>query len=245
MKRLLIVALIVASSCSTTGKDDAVPVAVPQPRESATSPELQVALTELLEQVDVLNARIARLESAAAEPRAAAVQPETTVAVETPPSPMVAATLGRSEPATKQPQTAVVPVAPRPDSSLAAAALAESYRSAVVLFGKNRFADARAAFEKVFGTEPSGDLADNALFWVGETYFAEKNYTKAMEYYRRVTTEFAQQNKAPDSMFKTALAYERTGDLAMARETLRELMRIYPYSSSAASAKQELQRIRY
>jgi TolA-binding protein len=57
--------------------------------------------------------------------------------------------------------------------------------------------------------------------------------------------EFADQNKAPDAMFKTALSLEKTGDLALARRTLQEVMAKYPYSTPAASAKHELSRLKY
>jgi TolA-binding protein len=66
-----------------------------------------------------------------------------------------------------------------------------------------------------------------------------------MKFYRRVTTEFGDANKAPDALFKSALTFEKTGDLGMARNTLDEVIRRYPYSSSAASAKLELKRIKY
>jgi tol-pal system protein YbgF len=97
----------------------------------------------------------------------------------------------------------------------------------------------------VFDADPTGELADNALYWIGETYFAAGNYSEAMKFYRRVTAEFAEANKAPDALFKTALSFEKTGDLGMARNTLDEVIRRYPYSSSAASAKLELKRIKY
>jgi TolA-binding protein len=46
-------------------------------------------------------------------------------------------------------------------------------------------------------------------------------------------------------MFKLGVAYEKTGDLGMARRTFEECIRKYPYSNSAASAKAELKRIKY
>ena len=125
------------------------------------------------------------------------------------------------------------------------AKLAEDYRQAIMLFGRGKHADARRAFQAVFDSEATGDLADNALFWIGETYFASGDYTNAVRHYMRVVNEFADQNKAPDAMFKIALAQERTGDLALARRTLEQVIERYPYSSTASSAKAELQRIRF
>jgi len=114
-----------------------------------------------------------------------------------------------------------------------------------MLFAQGKHAAARAAFQQVFDADPSGQLADNALFWIGETYFATGDFKNAMRYYARVTNEYADQNKAPDAMFKTGIAFEKIGDLGMARRTFEECIRKYPYSTSAASATAELKRIKY
>ena len=181
--------------------------------------EMQTTMTELLERIDVLNDRIAKLEAAQPAP------PVRTVAVEKTPAP--------------QPQ-------PRPQSKpLASASIAENYRSAIMLFGKNRLADARTVFQQVFDADPTGDLADNALFWIGETYYVSGDYATAMRYYTRVVKEYGDQNKAPDAMYKLALTYEKSGDVGMARTTLEECVRKYPYSTPAAMAKVELKRIKY
>jgi TolA-binding protein len=57
--------------------------------------------------------------------------------------------------------------------------------------------------------------------------------------------DYSTQNKAPDALFKTAIAQERTGDLALARRTLQQVIERYPYSSAASTAKAELERIRF
>ena len=136
-------------------------------------------------------------------------------------------------------------VSPTPERALVSAQTADTYRNGLMLYGRGRFDDARKTFQQVFDADPTGDLADNSLYWIGETYFAAGNYAEAMKFYRRVTTEFSEANKAPDALFKTALAFEKTGDLGMAHSTLDDVIRRYPYSSSAASAKLELKRIKY
>jgi tol-pal system protein YbgF len=232
MKKLAAVALVLCAACAST--DDGVAPA-PQPLPAAAEPrvaELQTTLTELLERIDVLNDRIARLEEGAVV--AASVAP----AAATPsPQPMSAPAPTTTEPrqiGTSVPQRAVV-----------GARIAAEYRNALALFGKNSYAEARRAFEEVYEADPSGDLADNAIFWIGETYFAARDWTNAMRFYKRVIAEYPDQNKAPDALFKIALALEKTGDLALARKTFQEVIEKYPYSTPATSAKAELQRIRY
>jgi tol-pal system protein YbgF len=245
MKQLAVaVLLLLTFGCASMVDDTPEPVTAPPPAPDPRVGELQTAMTELLERLDVMNSRLARLEEpvAAAEPRQAA-------------EPVV-----REEPVASQP-TVSQPVAPRQQAApvqaqqqapaqpqqraLIGAQLAEDYRQAIMLFGRGRHADARRAFQAVFDSEPTGDLADNALFWIGETYYAAGDYTNAVRQYNRVVNEFSDQNKAPDAMFKIALAQAKTGDLALARRTLQQVIERYPYSSTASSAKAELERIRF
>ena len=215
MKRLLGLALLLASCASSQPKPEE-PSLVP-PAQPAMSPtvdaqlsNLQTSMTELLDRLDVLNARIAKLEAGG-----------------TPASVPVPAT-----------------AATRP-AAIRTADVAETYRRALTLYAQNKYPDARALFQQAFDADPSGQLADNALFWIGETYFAVADYQNAMKLYERVTKEFATENKAPDALFKLGVVFEKTGDLGMARKTFEECIQKYPYSTPASSAKQELQRIRY
>lgn len=230
---------------------------MPAPVTPAPDPrvaELQTQLTELLERIDVLNDRIARMEESAAagapstgastsSGASSSVATSSGAAGFSPPaSPVVA----QSAPLGVKPAARQVVAAPeQPQRAILGANIAEDYRQAIMLVGRNRHADARRAFEGVYEADPNGDLADNALFWIGETYFAAKDYTSAVRYYMRVVNDYSSQNKAPDALFKTAIAHERTGDLALARRTLQQVIERYPYSTPASSAKAELERIKY
>lgn len=125
------------------------------------------------------------------------------------------------------------------------AALGDEYRQAISLFGGGRLDDARTAFQQIFDRDPSGDLADNALYWIAETHYAQGRYGEAIDIYRRIMDEYSEQNKAPDSMLKAGLAYARLGDLDMARRMLQDLTSRYPYSTPAANARHELERLKY
>ena len=236
MRRAAILPLVVVlAACASARKDDDValpPVPPAQQQEIAELQsklaETQKSMTELLERIDVLNERIAGLEQAAVRPAASA--PASRPAADAPPQP-AAPTAARAMP-------------PRP-SSLASADIADAYREALTLFAKGQNEEARRAFQHVFDADRAGDLADNALYWIGETYFAAANYNEALKYYRRVSTEYAESNKAPDALFKTAVTYEKLGDLGVAKNTLDEVIRRYPYSAPAAAAKLELKRIKY
>ena len=236
MKRTasVVVLIALAVACRSSRQDDELPSTIPpaevHSQSSVTDPrvgDLQASLTELLDRLDVLNARIAKLEAAQGQP--AAVAPSRQVVL---------------QPAAPPPQPAGSASSPaRP--ALQNAQIADEYRKAIVLVSQNKPTDARATFQRVFDQDPNGDLADNALFWIGETYFGAGDYSNAMRYYERVSKEYADQNKAPDALYKMGIAFERTGDLGMARRTFDEVIAKYPYSSPAAAARRELKKIKY
>jgi tol-pal system protein YbgF len=226
MRTLAVAVLCLAIGCASSQQDE--PVYAPAtPAPDPRIGEMQTAMTELLERMDVLNDRIARLEEGTV-PRGAENEP---------PAPAARAPRPSSPPPAGERQA--------PQQALLGAQLADEYRQAIMLFGKGRHAEARRGFQAVFDSDPAGDLADNALFWIGESYFAANDNSNAVRYYNRVVNEFSEQNKAPDAMFKIALCQVRTGDLALAKKTLQQVIERYPYSSTASSAKAELQRIRY
>ncbi len=224
MRRLAFGVLLLAAGCGSSQP-------APPPVDPQTA-NLQASLTELLERMDVMNDRIARLEKANEEKQQAALLPAGEGARR--------ADEGR-HPLPAEAGSAGVAA----QRSLKSAQIADAYRNAIVLYGKNRFAEARAVFQQVLDADPAGELADNALFWIGETYYAMNDFNNAARYYKRVGDEYGDQNKAPDALYKLALAYEKTSDLALARTTLQQVIARYPYSAPAAAAKSELNRIKY
>ncbi|MEA2465624.1 MAG: hypothetical protein QOJ98_3371 [Acidobacteriota bacterium] len=243
MKKLAVLAVLMLSAACTSTMDDGGPEPVTTP-QVVTDPALtqsvsamQTQLTELLERMDVMNSRLSQVESGAVTVPAAVAA----AAPEQAPARVVPQAATSQTPDTRHQAPANEP----PQRAVVGAALAESYRQAIILFGRGKHSEARRGFEAVFESDSGGDLADNALFWIGETYFAAGDLNNAVRYYTRVVNEYADQNKAPDAMFKTALAQAKTGDLALARRTLQQVIERYPYSSTASSAKAELQRIKY
>ena len=97
----------------------------------------------------------------------------------------------------------------------------------------------------VYSSDPAGELADNALYWIGGTYYETGKFNEAARVYDRLLENFPAQNKAPDAMFRKALTFVQLGDLALARQVLESLIDEYPYSTAAVAAKRELERIRY
>lgn len=240
-----LIVLLAATGC-TTGTDTVEePVVVrmapsPPPTDPRVS-EMQVLVAELIDQIEVLNARVKKLEGGEV-----AEQPAVVRRTETPSTQTASRTTPTPTPAPRAtPRPTPLPARTVQAAPVSAANAPERYREALVLFGKGQINDSRALFQAVLDSDPNGDLADNALFWIGETYFVSGRYREAIEQYRRIGTDYSSQNKAPDALLKIGLAQEKLGDIDLARRTMESLIERYPYSTAAAAAKAEINRLRY
>jgi len=124
-----------------------------------------------------------------------------------------------------------------------AATESELYQAAKNAFDKEQFAQAREAFEKLLDRYPQSQEADNAQFWIGETYYREKWFEKAILEYQKVIEQYPKGNKVPSAMLKQGFAFEQLGDSANARLVLRELMRKYPETNEAKIAEEKLDKL--
>lgn len=114
------------------------------------------------------------------------------------------------------------------------------YNSAKQAFDQGDFEAARKGFQQLLERYPKSEHADNAQFWVGETYYREKWYEKAILEYQKVIEKFPKGNKVPASLLKQGLAFASLGDKANARLILTELVQKYPKSNEAKIATQQL-----
>ncbi len=105
------------------------------------------------------------------------------------------------------------------------------------------FAAGRELMETFLTRYPQDALAVNAAYWVGETYYAEKNYEKAILEFEDIIQKYDDHPKVASAMLKQALAFEATGDKATARLLLQRVIGEFPLSGEAVIAKQKLQEL--
>lgn len=91
---------------------------------------------------------------------------------------------------------------------------------------------ARSVLRTLLDEHPSDELADDAQFLVGESFFAEKKYNEAIREYRAVHDRY---RKSP-LVLKALL---RIGECFEATEACRKAIQIYEYAQDFAKAKDE------
>lgn len=114
------------------------------------------------------------------------------------------------------------------------------YAAAKQRFDRGEYEDARQLFQALLEQHPKSDNADNAQFWIGEIYYHEKWYEKAILEYQKVIENYPKGNKVRSALLKQGLAFSNLGDGDNAKLILKELVRKYPNSKEANIAEKKL-----
>ncbi len=119
----------------------------------------------------------------------------------------------------------------------------ELYTVSKQAFDAGDFETARKGFKNLIDKFPNSAHADNAQFWIGEIYYSEKWYEKAILEYQKVIENYPKGNKVPASLLKQGFAFLNLGDKANARLILKELVKKYSKSTEAKIATKKLKEL--
>lgn len=116
----------------------------------------------------------------------------------------------------------------------------EVYASAKQAFDRGNLEVAREGFQKIIKQYPKSEHADNAQFWIGETYYREKWYEKAILEYQKVIEKYPKSKKVSACLLKQGFAFLDLGEKENGRLFLNELIAKHPKSNEANTARQKL-----
>ena len=114
------------------------------------------------------------------------------------------------------------------------------YETARQSYDNGELDKARQHFQKLIQKYPKSENADNAQFWIGESYYREKWYERAILEYQTVLEKYPKGNKVPAAMLKQGLALLQIKEKSSARLILQELVKKYPKSSESKIAAKKL-----
>ena len=87
----------------------------------------------------------------------------------------------------------------------------EIYKYAYNMLIEENFDEAESSFKTFIGEHPNDDLASNAYYWLGETYYVQKKFQLAAISFAKGYQRFPKGNKALDQLFKLALTFLNLG----------------------------------
>jgi tol-pal system protein YbgF len=110
------------------------------------------------------------------------------------------------------------------------------YKDALNSYENRRYAEAETKFNDYLNAHPGGKYEPNALYWKGESYFAQGHYAEAVLSFKEVVTRFSKHQKAADSLLKMIITYKRLGDVDNTAMYLRILQEDFPDSGALRRA---------
>ena len=114
------------------------------------------------------------------------------------------------------------------------------YSNALRDYGGGKYDLAHGEFLDYLKYFPENDLASNAQFYLGEIFFAQKQFSDALPEYDKVLQNYPKSFKLAAAQLKKGLALLELGKKASAMRELREVVRRHPGSEEAKRASAKL-----
>jgi tol-pal system protein YbgF len=107
----------------------------------------------------------------------------------------------------------------------------------------DQFSQAITIFQHLLTRYPQGEYADNAQYWIAESYYALREFDAAIQAFNMLIERFPDSAKRPHSLLKIGYAYFEQQDYVSARSLLEQVKTAYPNSSTARLAQARLDRL--
>jgi tol-pal system protein YbgF len=115
-----------------------------------------------------------------------------------------------------------------------------AYNQAFDVLKGGKYADAIVGFRQFLQTYPQSSLADNAQYWLGESYYVTRDFQNAAASFQTVLDRWPDSRKGPDALLKLGYTQAELGHTAQARSTLASVSTRYPGSDAANLAAARL-----
>jgi tol-pal system protein YbgF len=100
---------------------------------------------------------------------------------------------------------------------------------------------AMLGFKQYLEAFPETDLADNAIYWIGECFYRQQKFVEAIAEYDRVLKQFPRSDKTASALLKKGFALLEQGQRKEGIAQLQSVAKSFPSSDEANLAKQRLQ----
>ncbi len=119
----------------------------------------------------------------------------------------------------------------------AAPASQPQFDAAMNLLAKAQYDDARAAFRSFADANPKDPLAPQAVYWIGDIAYVQKDYPGAARAFAEEIKKYPTSTRAPDSMLKLGQSLIAMGQKKEGCTALGALPAKYPNESKAIAAQ--------
>jgi tol-pal system protein YbgF len=119
----------------------------------------------------------------------------------------------------------------------------DNYQAAFELLKEQRYEPAALAFQQFLVSFPDSQLADNAQYWLAESYYVTDQFENALKEFEVVISKHPRSRKVPDALLKIGYSNYELERWDAARSSLARVQSEYPDTTAARLAEQRLKRM--
>jgi len=169
------------------------------------------------------------------------------VAVETPAQPVIEDLPEVRAPLEQQRTVTSIPIASTTTATVVQASPAEekaAYDSAFSALKDLRYAESAQAFLDFTEQYPSSEYADNAQYWLGESFYAAGNYDLALNAFNGLLGDYPDSSKTADALLKIGYSHYEKKQWPQARAALEQVKAQYADTTLSRLAESRLRNMR-
>jgi len=115
-----------------------------------------------------------------------------------------------------------------------------AYEGPMGLFRSGKYKEAAASFDDFLQAYPDSQLAAEARFYQGSSRYASKDFKGSIQGLQAMIEASPQDPRAPDALLVIAASQIELGNMAGAKSSLQKIVKDYPDTSAAETAKSRL-----
>lgn len=120
----------------------------------------------------------------------------------------------------------------------------KEFEATLVVFRSADFAAAQTSMLAFLRKYPTSGYASSTLFWLGNAQYANKDYKESILNFRKLLTIAPQHARASEAMLAISNCLVELKDVKGAKKAMEDLVKQYPSSEAAQTAKERLARLR-
>jgi tol-pal system protein YbgF len=114
------------------------------------------------------------------------------------------------------------------------------YKAAYEKYRLKRYDQAAEEFKNFMEKFPNSGFIDIVQFWLGECYYAQRDWPKAIEEYMKLIRLYPFGSKVPEGYLKLGLCHLEQNNKAKALEYFQVIVDIFPHSKVAPIAQEKI-----
>jgi tol-pal system protein YbgF len=119
----------------------------------------------------------------------------------------------------------------------------DNYQAALEMIKEQHYDDAEVAFKQFLVSFPESQMADNAQYWLAESYYVTNRFDQALTAFTVVVNNHPRSRKVPDALLKMGFCSYELKRWDDARTSLARVQADFADTTAARLAEQRLQRM--